>query len=77
MPSEPFRFGVSEIAATRAWCVERNHPLITYNPQFDISLCRCAERQLPGEQPMDWTAMRETSHSCTPGDPCTCYLPTH
>ncbi|WP_030237161.1 hypothetical protein [Streptomyces sp. NRRL S-350] len=61
-------------AETPAWCQQRTHALITYHPQLDMSYCRCGERQVPGEQPMDWQAKREIFHSCPPEGPCRCYL---
>ncbi|MFD0261941.1 hypothetical protein ACFVH7_27165 [Kitasatospora indigofera] len=58
---------------TVAWCRQREHALITYNPQSDMSFCRCGERRSPGEQPMDWKAKREVFHRCEPGSACSCY----
>jgi hypothetical protein len=60
---------------TRAWCVERGHPFVTYNPWLGNTWCRCGERRVQGEQPQDERAKREVFHSCTPGEPCRCYLP--
>ncbi|MEV4559015.1 hypothetical protein AB0K51_18785 [Kitasatospora sp. NPDC049285] len=60
---------------TAAWCQHREHALVTYNPELDMSLCRCGERQESGEQPMDWGAKREIFHSCQQDGPCRCYLP--
>ncbi|MEU6972874.1 hypothetical protein AB0A71_35200 [Kitasatospora aureofaciens] len=62
-------------AETLAWCQQRAHALITYHPQLDRSYCRCGERQVPGEQPMDWRAKREIFHTCPPDGQCRCYLP--
>ncbi len=59
---------------TAAWCQQRAHALITYNPQLDMSLCRCGEHQVSGEQPLDWQAKREAFHACQPGGPCRCYV---
>lgn len=52
-------------ASTVAWCEERGHPFVTYNPLLDDSWCRCGHRRVAGEQPMDWQAKREYGHNCT------------
>lgn len=59
---------------TRAWCEQRNHPWVTYNPWLDESFCRCGQMREAGEKPMNWQAKREQFHTCRPGDPCRCYL---
>jgi hypothetical protein len=61
--------------ATVAWCTERAHPWVTYNPVLDRSYCRCGQRQAEGGQPMDWDAKREIFHDHPRGTPCRCYLP--
>jgi hypothetical protein len=61
--------------ATVEWCEERGHPFVTYNPLLDRSYCRCGDRQVPGELPMDWQAKREVFHSCGSGE-CRCYVGT-
>lgn len=67
-------FGVSNIETVRTWCTARSHPLVTYNRQFNVTLCRCAERQEASERPVDWEAKRQVFHSCPPGAaPCDCY----
>jgi hypothetical protein len=58
---------------TSQWCVDREHPFITYNPWLDRSYCRCGERQAAGAQPMDEAAKRSIFHHCKPGGPCQCY----
>ena len=58
---------------TKEWCVSRNHPYVTYNPQLDRTYCRCGERQETGEQPVDWRAKWEIFHDHEPGTPCNCY----
>jgi hypothetical protein len=59
--------------ATEQWCVDRDHPFVTYNPWLDRSYCRCGQRQESGEQPMDWAAKRTIFHSCELGGHCGCY----
>ena len=76
---EPHRASAQErtavTPATREWCVARDHPWVTHNPQADRSYCRCGERQEKGDQPMDWDAKRAVFHDHPPGAPCRCYLP--
>ncbi|MFF9785690.1 hypothetical protein [Streptomyces nigrescens] len=59
---------------TAAWCKDRDHPYITYNPWFERSYCRCGKRQEIGQQPMGWEAKHEVFHAHAPGAPCRCYL---
>jgi hypothetical protein len=61
--------------ATQAWCVQREHPWLTYNPWLDRTWCRCGQRQAAGEQPHDWDAQWELFHSHPRGAECRCYLP--
>ncbi|GAA2802896.1 hypothetical protein GCM10010441_29530 [Kitasatospora paracochleata] len=61
-------------AETAGWCQRRSHPLVTFNPELNMSLCRCGERLESGEQPLDWEAKRDIFHSCLPDGPCSCYL---
>jgi hypothetical protein len=61
--------------ATIAWCAQRGHPWLTYNPWLDRTWCRCGARQAAGEQPHDWEADRELFHDHPRGAPCRCYLP--
>ena len=56
------------------WCIDRDHPFITYNPLLDRSYCRCGQRQEAGAQPMDWEAKHSIFHTCKPGAPCRCYV---
>jgi hypothetical protein len=62
--------------ATVEWCVQRDHPFVTYNPWLDESFCRCGARQVPGEQPMDWQAKRVVFHACGSDESgeCRCYV---
>lgn len=60
--------------ATLAWCLERGHPWVTYNPWLVWSYCLCGHRQAPGEQPMDWDAKWSLFHDHPFGEPCRCYL---
>lgn len=62
--------------ATAAWCVERGHPWVTYNPWLSRSWCRCGARQADGHQPADFRALHEEHHTCDYDDPapCRCYL---
>ena len=64
--------GVTE--ATQAWCDEREHPFVTYNPWLHRSYCRCGKRQADGDQPQDHAAKRDIFHSCPPAGPCRCYV---
>lgn len=59
--------------STKAWCVKRGHPFVTYNPWLGQSLCRCGMRREQGDQPQDMQAKREIFHSCMPGGTCRCY----
>lgn len=43
------RIGRSTIPATVEWCEQRGHPVTTYNPWIDLSLCRCGEIQIDGK----------------------------
>lgn len=71
------RIGRSTIPATIAWCAERGHPVTTYNPSLDLSLCRCGEIQVDGDVSMTeagWRALHEETHDCEYGSgPCGCY----
>lgn len=60
---------------TIEWCVEREHPWLTFNPWLNRSYCRCGERQAEGEQPQDMRAKHDLFHDHAPGEPCACYLP--
>lgn len=63
--------------STVEWCVQRDHPWVTYNPRLDQSYCRCGARQADGEQPMDWRALHEISHACdydADRSECRCYV---
>jgi len=74
MTSNARLFGRSDSPHVLLWCAERGHPIITYSPWLDVSLCRCAEVVLDGCAPMDWDAMWQVSHSCPPGTKsCGCY----
>lgn len=64
--------GVSD--ATRAWCAQRGHPWLTYNPWLDRTWCRCGQRQADGEQPHDWDAQWELFHDHPRGASCSCYI---
>lgn len=59
---------------TRVWCVERDHPLITYNPHLNNTWCRCGERVDAGEAEVDWQAKWEIFHDHDQDAPCRCYL---
>jgi hypothetical protein len=63
-------------ATTRAWCEDRGHPFITYNPWMGWSFCRCGERREQGDHPQDMQAKRDLFHDHPVGAPCRCYLPT-
>ena len=58
---------------TLAWCAQRGHPWLTYNPWLDRTWCRCGQRQAAGEQPHDWDAQWELCHDHPRGTPCSCY----
>lgn len=61
---------------TAAWCVERGHPLLTWSPWINRTLCRCGQVRAAGEQPVDWEAKRQLFHPGHAADePCHCYLP--
>ena len=64
------RIGRSTVPATITWCAERGHPIATYNPWIDLSLCRCGEIQIDGDtEPTEaeWRALHETGHTCEYG----------
>lgn len=71
------KIGRSTIPATLAWCAERDHPVTTYNPNLDLSLCRCGEIQVDGDAPMTEAGLRalhDTHHDCEYGTKdCDCY----
>ena len=67
--------GTEVSPSTVAWCVQRGHPWLTYNPWLDRTWCRCGQRQAAGEQPPDWDAKRELFHDHPYGALCRCYLP--
>lgn len=58
---------------TEQWCAARGHPLVTWSPWINLTLCRCGEVRLTGERPMDWEAKRQIFHHCPPEGPCYCY----
>jgi hypothetical protein len=58
---------------TKAWCVQRGHPWVTYNLALDRTWCRCGERQQTGEAPADWKAKWELFHDHGRDEPCRCY----
>lgn len=58
----------------QAWCEERSHPWVTYNPRLDMTFCRCGVMREHGEKPMDWQAKHEAFHTCPAAGPCHCYL---
>lgn len=66
--------GRSQEPATLEWCTARQHPFVTYNPDLDVTLCRCAGRQQAGEHPVDWQAKHEIFHDHPQGAPCSCYV---
>lgn len=78
MSDKPCKIGLSTNPATVAWCTERGHPIVTYSPWLDVSLCRCAEVQVGGEAQFteaSWRAMHEMSHTCEYGTVgCGCYV---
>lgn len=63
--------------STRAWCAERGHPFVTYNPWLGSTWCRCGKRREQGEQPLDERAQWDMFHDHAPGAPCRCFLPAH
>lgn len=75
------RIGRSTVPATIAWCAARGHPVTTYNPWGDLSLCRCGKIQIDGDAPMTeagWRALHEEHHACEYGSgPCGCYTRQH
>lgn len=58
---------------TVAWCVERGHPWVTYNPLMNRTWCRCGERRQDGAAEVDWEAKWEIFHDHKPDEPCRCY----
>ena len=42
-----------------AWCAERDHPLVTYNPWMQQTWCQCGDVRLDGIHPVDWDAKKE------------------
>lgn len=54
-----FRVGVTDDGSTRTWCAERDHPLMTWSPWVNLTLCRCGQNQQQGKQELNWDAKRE------------------
>jgi len=78
----PTRIGLTGSPEIAAWCAERDHPIITYNPWIDLSLCRCGRIQVDGDAPQTEAGRRATHdlfHTCSYEDGyahCSCYLPS-
>lgn len=60
-------------AETIAWCTDRGHPLVTWSPWAEETLCRCGAVRLAGEHPVDWEAKRQIFHDHPDGERCICY----
>lgn len=61
---------------TSAQCLDRGHPLVTYNPQSDTTWCQCGQRVEQGQEPVDWDAKWDAWHDHPREAPCDCYVRT-
>lgn len=87
-PYPPYRLpAVGSTPETVAWCVQRDHPWVTFSPwtgpvdpetgkRSGETWCRCGAERIIGRAELDADAQRETHHTCDPADPgsCRCYV---